>query len=412
MVIAENAPFPRSGRVVGGNRVLVDTEGGHTASMLTQVWKSFPLVVITRPDACIGAFVHDAEGVAKYFSKILVCGCVQLRTLLSSLDTIQKVLGLTHLSWLVASIEEFPGIPARKLAAPGKSVVYWVRMEDERAETVKHPSRIRALCFSSSTRAWETTRHTIPLLLDFTPRTLKILQGRQPSPLTSFISRVYYIAHAKHRYPAALFLTFTNGLPFLSPTSSTESMSFGVKAPTPCTCQSEDVRFSVPVTSHASSSSPSPSGPAFPLVADECTQTPTSLATEGTADPKGSTTCSASSLRLPVFAPPRLHHPSVQHSYPPSLRSSIHSSSGNPSTSRQNASRPRGAPHLPHIRNTPEIVFPQPLTPTIDTRHALRTTSSQARLTGDHLPSESQYVFTLGMAKKWGAASTSPPIVI
>ncbi|KAF9503733.1 hypothetical protein BS47DRAFT_775852 [Hydnum rufescens UP504] len=48
----------------------------------------------------------------------------------------------------------------------------------------------------------------------------------------------------------------------------------------------------------------------------------------------------------------------------PPLRSAIHSSSGNPSTSRQNTSRPRGAPHLPHIRNTLEIVLPQPLTPT------------------------------------------------
>ncbi|KAF9513724.1 hypothetical protein BS47DRAFT_948409 [Hydnum rufescens UP504] len=118
MMIAENAPFPRSGRVVGGlNRVPVDTEGGHMASMLTQVWKSFPSVVIIRPDACIGACVHDPEGVAKYFSKICLCVAVQLRTLLSSLDTIQEVLGLTHLSWLVASIEEFPRIPTRKLVA-------------------------------------------------------------------------------------------------------------------------------------------------------------------------------------------------------------------------------------------------------------------------------------------------------
>ncbi|KAF9503732.1 hypothetical protein BS47DRAFT_1490361 [Hydnum rufescens UP504] len=184
MVIAENAPFPRSGRVVGGNQVLVDTEEGHTASMLTQVWKSFPLVVITRPDACIGAFVHDAEGVAKYFSKICLYVAVQLRTLLSSLDTIQEVLGLTHLSWLVASIEEFPGIPTRKLAEvvnanpPHRQLLAtWGAFCRLATETVEHASRIRASCFSSSTRAREITRHTIPLLLDFTLRTLKILHS-------------------------------------------------------------------------------------------------------------------------------------------------------------------------------------------------------------------------------------------
>ncbi|KAF9513700.1 hypothetical protein BS47DRAFT_1393096 [Hydnum rufescens UP504] len=74
------------------------------------------------------------------------------------------------------------------------------------------------------------------------------------------------------------------------------------------------------------------------------------------------------SLRLPVLALPFASR-IVRNSYA-SLRSSIHSSSGNPSPSRQNGSRPRGAPHRPHIRNTLEIVLSQPPMPTSFRDHA------------------------------------------
>ncbi|KAF9513728.1 hypothetical protein BS47DRAFT_1393118 [Hydnum rufescens UP504] len=142
--------------------------------------------------------------------------------------------------------------------------------------------------------------------------------------------------------------------------------------------------------------------------------TPTSLATEGTADPKDSP---AYSHRVPIIslalsslvfvAPSSFITVSVSQFSPSSFasrictnsfaRSSIHASSGNPSPSRQNGSRPRGAPHLPHIRNTLEIVFPQPLTPTsfptileMGSLFSISRTSSQARHAEDHLSPESQ----------------------
>jgi hypothetical protein len=84
-------------------------------------------------------------------------------------------------------------------------------------------------------------------------------------------------------------------------------------APTSFTYESEDVRFSVPVavTSDASSLSPSPSDPAFPLVADERTQAPTSLATDGTVDPKDSPVYSASSSPYPLLSPSPYPHSSL-----------------------------------------------------------------------------------------------------
>ncbi|KAF9507423.1 hypothetical protein BS47DRAFT_1398613 [Hydnum rufescens UP504] len=268
---------------------------GHMASMPTQVRKSLPSVVVIRPDACIGAFVHDPQGVAKYFSKICLYVAVQLQTLLSSLDTIQKVLGLTHLSWLVASIEEFPGIPTHKRKTQSLLV-----------EPVKHANRIRSSCFSSSTRAREITSRTIPLLLDFKLRTLKILQvshipyflvihwirapgGRQPSPLTLFISRVYYIAHAKHRYSPPNYFS----------TSRMVSHAFA------------NIKYGVDELRR---------------VADERTQTPTPLATEGTADPKDSPAYSASSSPYPLLSPSphssSSPHPPSSQSPSPTLRPS------------------------------------------------------------------------------------------
>jgi hypothetical protein len=62
-----------SGRVVGDvNRVLFDTEGHAQRAYDVDAQKALPLVVIIRPDTCIGVFEHDAEGVEKYFSKIFV----------------------------------------------------------------------------------------------------------------------------------------------------------------------------------------------------------------------------------------------------------------------------------------------------------------------------------------------------
>jgi len=155
-------------------------------------------------------------------------------------------------------------------------------------------------------------------------------------------------------------------------------------------------------------------------------------------------------FRLPVF--PLLVCIMHLYEHASSLRSSMHSSSRNPSPSRQNGSRPRGAPYLPHIRNTLEIVLPQSLTPIsfsdhtgyggvssviVDTRRVLRIHGRGQRslvhhhtstspmtirlpnhsvccnmLLGDVVPDwHAIHVGTFGVAK-WGAASASPPIVV
>jgi len=75
LVLPENTADVGSGRVVGGmNRVVVDTQGHAQRAYVatTQARNALPSVVIIPPDTYIGAFVHDAQGLEKYFSKIFV----------------------------------------------------------------------------------------------------------------------------------------------------------------------------------------------------------------------------------------------------------------------------------------------------------------------------------------------------
>jgi len=76
LILPENTPDAGSERVVEGvNQVLVDTHGHARRAYdvdATQALKALPSVIIIRPDTYIGAFIHDAEGVEKYFSKIFV----------------------------------------------------------------------------------------------------------------------------------------------------------------------------------------------------------------------------------------------------------------------------------------------------------------------------------------------------
>jgi len=76
LVLPEHTPDAGLGSVVGGvNQVLVDTQGHARRAYdvdASQDRKALPSVVIIRPDTYIGAFVHDVQGVEKYFSKIFV----------------------------------------------------------------------------------------------------------------------------------------------------------------------------------------------------------------------------------------------------------------------------------------------------------------------------------------------------
>ena len=76
LVLSKDSLITRLGDLAGVvDQIFIDSEGHAQRAYdvdATQSREALPMVVIIRPDTYVGAFVHDAEGVEKYFSKIFV----------------------------------------------------------------------------------------------------------------------------------------------------------------------------------------------------------------------------------------------------------------------------------------------------------------------------------------------------
>ncbi|KAF9507404.1 hypothetical protein BS47DRAFT_1488873 [Hydnum rufescens UP504] len=146
-----------------------------------------------------------------------------------------------------------------------------------------------------------TTSDAIPRLIDFTLRTLKILQ----------VSHIPYflIIYASSGRPPLTYSPYRVCVVSHTPSTATPHRVIAGfhEWPPPVFANIEPA----PATGDTSSSSPPPLDPAFPLVVDQRTQTPTSLATEGTADPKDSPAYSPSSSPYPLLSPSPYPHSSL-----------------------------------------------------------------------------------------------------